>query len=138
VDNRKYSLPNFSGKPDAARCDLNRLAELRDRHEQLLEEYRRAVDAVQEAVRILARLRTDGATHPAAADLLRKPSEYLRKLAVEQLTELQISPRIVQQIQAAESRIGRLTAARDLLHDDVVRSTKFATRLEAFAKEMNL
>jgi hypothetical protein len=138
MSKRAYSLPNFSGKPDAAQCDLDRLAELRDRHEQLLEEYRRAVDAVQEAVRILARLRTDGATHPAAADLLRKPSEYLRKLTVEQLTELQIAPRIVQQIQTAESRIGRLTAARDSLQEKVTRSTKFATRLEAFAKGMNL
>jgi hypothetical protein len=135
---RAHSLPNLSGSPTTVQCDLERLAELRDRHAHLLEEYRRTGAAVQEAIKNLARLRMDAATHPAAADLLRKPIEYLRKFTVEQLTELHISPHIVQQIQAAESRIVRLTAARDLMQEDVTRSTNFASRLEAFAKAQNL
>ena len=141
MGNLQHSLPDLSGKPapvQAAQCNAERLAELRDRHAQLLEEYRRAGAAVQEAVKNLARLRMEAATHPAAADMLRKPSEYLQKLTVEQLTELQISPRVVQQIQVAESRIARLTTARDLIQEDVTQSTKFNARLEAFAKAMNL
>ncbi|RJG00339.1 hypothetical protein [Noviherbaspirillum sedimenti] len=126
-------------KPTAAQSfDLERLAELRDRHRGMLEDYRRASAAVQEASKSLARLRAEAATHPTAAEVLRKPSDLLQKFTVEQLTELQISPRTVQQIQAAESRLTRLTAARDAMQSTVARSTKFSERLEAFAKARNL
>lgn len=118
--------------------DLERLAELRDRHQRVLEEYRRACAAVQEASKNLARLRADAATHPTAADVLRKPSDELRKYTVEQLTDLQISPQIVAQLQVGEKRLARLTAARDALSERVQRSTKFSERLEAFAKARNL
>ncbi|HJW56900.1 MAG TPA: hypothetical protein VJ577_16660 [Burkholderiaceae bacterium] len=118
--------------------DLVRLEELRSRHQRLLEDYRRASAAVQEASKNLARLRTEASTHPTAAEILRKPGEQLRNFTVEQLIELQISPRTVQKILAAENRIAQLTISRDAMRADVARSTKFADQLEAFAKARNL
>jgi hypothetical protein len=121
-----------------ATFDIERLADLRDRHGAVLADYRRASSAVQEAAKNLARLRMEAATHPAAADALSKTGEELRNLTAEQMTNLQISPRTVQQIQAAEARLARLTGERDTLRNVVAQSTKFAARLEAFAKERNL
>lgn len=126
-------------KPTAVQSfDLLRLAELRDRHQRVLEDYRRASVAVQEAVKSLARLRAEAATHPTAAEILRKPAEELNKFSIEQLTELQISPLAVQQIQAAEVRLSRLIAARDAMKAPLDRSIKFNERLEAFTKAHNL
>lgn len=113
-------LPNTQkGNAPMVHYNLDRLAELRDRHTQTLENYRRAGAAVKEAAKSLARLRTTAAS-----------------IAVTMASTT--PPRTVQQIKSAETRLARLTAERDALKDGVAQSSAFSARLENFARERNL
>ncbi len=118
--------------------DLDRLAELRDRHQVLIEKARTARAAVAEAARTLASARSTAGTHPAAIEALSKPIAELSQLTVADMAALQISSRDIQQIQFGEKRLARLTAEVESLRIQMAQSNEFVSRLEAYAKAKNL
>ncbi|MGV8893176.1 MAG: hypothetical protein ACOH2K_09610 [Burkholderiaceae bacterium] len=135
------ALPNTqNGNAPLVHYNYDRLADLRDRHIQTLENYRRASAAVKEAAKSLAQLRTAAASTPGTrapvVGIVRKVSAVFQPTPAA--TETKATPRNVQQIKSAETRLGRLTTARDALKDGVAQSAAFNTRLENFARERNL
>ena len=118
--------------------DLGRLAELRDRHQQVLERSRAAQAAVKECARTLGMLKSTAGTHPGAVEVLNGPVEALFHLTMDELRTLQISPQDVQNIHARAKQLERLTAEAEILRECVKASVHYQSQLEAFAKARNL
>ena len=113
--------------------DLNRLAELRDRHRTILENYRRAGTMLSEAARELAAAR-NAAMSPAGARALCQSDAELVALSPAQLGKLQLHPKTIATVRAALARVARLSEQRKKLSEKLADSAPFAGRIEQFAR----
>jgi hypothetical protein len=121
-----------------AGIDLQRLADLRDRHRRLIENYRRAGVAVQQAEINLAGIRNAASVDPKAAQALSQSADELARLTAAQLEKLQIHPRTVQLVRAGLARIARLSQDRKTLSKKLTESSRFTSRLEEYARAHGL
>jgi len=131
-------LPGQVSQPRTVWYDLDRLAELRDRHAALVGRARAARAAVVESTRVLASARATAASHPVAVKALSGPASALSKLTVGELTAIQVSSRDIQRIQVADKRHSRLSAEANVLIQQVRQSNEFMAQLEAYVKAKNL
>jgi hypothetical protein len=118
--------------------DLARLQEIRDRHQHLVEQGRRASEKWRGAVQEVARLKAEMSLAPQAAQLMRRPTAEILRLSIEDLTEAKIDARSLQRLGVLEERAAELQAESTAMAILVQRSAPYAQRVEAFAREHRL